>query len=55
MIHQETPPQEFWERQRSVLERLRVLAPGLEEILTGATWQRFGSAAAKGEILKLKM
>ena len=30
--------QEFWERQRAVLERLRTLAPGLEEILTGATW-----------------
>ncbi|CAL1149878.1 unnamed protein product [Cladocopium goreaui] len=29
--------EEFWERQRSVLERLRVLAPGLEEILTGVT------------------
>ena len=30
--------QEFWERQRSVLERLRMLAPGLDEILTGASW-----------------
>lgn len=30
--------QEFWERQRSVLERLSMLAPGLDEILTGASW-----------------
>jgi len=29
--------EEFWERQRSVLERLRMLAPGLDEILTGVT------------------
>eukprot|EP00435_Cladocopium_sp_Y103_P045891 s2316_g13.t1 len=29
--------EEFWERQRNVLERLRTLAPGLEEILTGVT------------------